>query len=204
MPVRTIHRWSAMVLLLFLILHIGNHLAALGGVPAHIAAMDKLRLVYRNPLAELLLLIACAVQIVTGMTRVIAGWRQRRGRVAWLQAATGLYIATFLLIHVGAVLTARSTGVDTNFYFAAAGMHVPGFIWFFVPYYGLALFSLFAHAGCAAYWAMHNRGAYQSARTMLGTMIAAGMICAATIVAVLAGWLVEVRIPASYLSAFAG
>lgn len=193
-----------MALLLFLILHIGNHLTALGGVSAHIAAMDRLRPVYRNPVAELLLLFACAVQIVTGITRVIAGWRQRRGRTAWLQATTGLYLATFLLIHVGAVLTARSGGVDTNFHFAAAGLHAPGFIWFFAPYYGLAIFSLFTHAGCAAYWAIHKRGAYKVARMALGGMAALGTFLGFILVATLAGWIVEVSIPPSYLSAFTG
>jgi len=202
MLVRTVHRWSALLIIIFLIAHIGNHLIALGGVAAHISAMENLRLIYRYPVVEGVLLIAFAVQITTGVTRVVAGWRKRSGGVAWLQAGTGLYIATFLLIHVGAVLTARSDGVNTNFHFAAAGMHVEGFVWFFTPYYSLAVASLFTHIGCALYWAKLDRGQPVAARRRLQAMAAMGIATGATIVATLAGWIVPVIIPASYLSAF--
>lgn len=42
--------------------------------------------------------------------------------------------------------------LDANFYFAAAGLHGPPNQFFFGPYYFLAVFPLFTHLGCAAYW----------------------------------------------------
>lgn len=59
----------------------------------------------------------------------------------------------FLVVHVADVVVDRSAlGLDTNFYFAAAGFHVWPFGLFFGPYYFLAVITLFTHLGCAAYW----------------------------------------------------
>lgn len=63
------------------------------------------------------------------------------------------YLPFFLVVHVAAVVVGRSAlGLDTNFYFAAAGFHVWPFGLFFGPYYFLAVITLFTHLGCAAYW----------------------------------------------------
>jgi hypothetical protein len=89
---------------------------------------------------------------------VVSGWRRRRGAVSWLQAGAGAYLGFFLLVHVGAVLYGRvSLSLDTNFYFAAAGFHVPPFPYFFAPYYFLGVAALFTHLG-AAYWRAKSSG----------------------------------------------
>lgn len=204
MILRRIHRTTAFLLGLFLLAHIANHLIALAGVPAHIAAMDGLRTVYRNRFIEPLLLVAFLLQIVTGGTRLIAGWRARKGKIAWLQAATGAYLALFLLIHVSAVLSGRAAGVDTNFNFAAAGMHVPKLPWFFVPYYTLSVACLFTHLGCAGFWAMSDLGRPKAARNVLASLAAAGTMIACIISATLAGQFVPVEIPMSYLKPLGG
>lgn len=202
MLVRTIHRWSAGVLVIFLSVHLANHLVALAGVSAHLATMELLRTVYRAPIVEPVLLAAFAIQITTGLTRVVAGWQARSGRVAWLQAGSGLYIALFLVIHVAAVLTARSDGVDTNFHFAAAGLHVAGYKWFFAPYYSLAVASVFAHVGCALYWMQQDRADAVAAQRAITVMIGLGVIAAGLIVSMMAGFIVPVTVPGPYLAAF--
>lgn len=201
MTVRTVHRFTACLLLVFLAAHLVNHLVAICGVPAHIEWMHITRAYYREPFVEFVLLTAFGVQMITGITRLVAGWRTRTGGVAWLQAATGGYLLLFLLIHISAVLAARSDGVDTNFHFAAAGMHA-GLGWFFVPYYAAAVASVFIHLGCATYWQMHDKGHPAAALNLLWTMAVVGAGLAAVIVALLAGLLVPVDIPASYLAPF--
>ena len=94
---------------------------------------------------------------------------------------------------VGAVLVARSLGgLDTNFYFAAAGLHVWPFALFFAPYYFLAVAALFAHVGCAL-----RRG-----RVVVAWMSGAGVVVALLIVATLMGKVVPVAIPTVYLATF--
>lgn len=197
-----LHRAGAVLIGLFLIMHLGNHLAAIGGVKLHIDIMAQLRPIYRNAVIEPLLVLAVATQLSTGIYRVLTTWRVRHGIVDRLQAASGLYIATFLLIHLGAIFAARMDGVETNFYFAAAGMHVPNWPWFFVPYYGLAVFAVFAHPACALHWHLISRGRKTAANCVLTTMLVVGAAIAVTIISTLAGLTVPVEIPQAYLASF--
>lgn len=121
MPPRRLHRTAGAVLAVFLIVHVANHLAALAGVDAHVRFMDTARRVYRQPVVEAVLLLCVVLQAGSGPRMLWSGRQRRRGLLAWLQAGSGAYVALFLGFHVGAVLAGRVSGLDTNFYFAAAG-----------------------------------------------------------------------------------
>ena len=195
---RRVHRASALLLVAFACAHIGNHLWALRGAAAHIELMDGLRLVYRHPLVEPLLLVGAGLQCVSGWALVISGWRRRTGWVAWLQAASGAGLASFLLVHVASVLYGRSVlGLDTNFYFAAAGLHSSSSAWFFGPYYFLAVVALFTHLGCALTWHMKAPSAH-AGRYVIGGAVLVGTAASASIIATLAGMTEPVDIPAVY------
>ncbi|NIA52168.1 hypothetical protein HAV22_00685 [Massilia sp. TW-1] len=190
---RRLHRAAGAVLAVFVTVHIANHLAALAGVDAHVRFMEQGRFVYRHPVVEAVLLACAALQAASGLSMLWTGRHRRRMLIAWLQAGSGAYIALFLAIHVGAVLAARIVGgLDTNFYFAAAGLHVWPFVLFFAPYYFLAVAALFAHLGCAL-----RRGGVVVAWTA-----GAGVIVAVVIVATLMGKVVPVAIPTVYLATF--
>lgn len=188
--------------LLFALLHVANHLAALCGVDAHISLMNLLRVVYRQPLIEALLLFGVTVQVVSGLGLVRRSWASIVGPVARLQAVSGVYLALFLLIHVSAVLVGRSVlGLNTNFYFAAAGFHVAPFAWFFAPYYSLAILALFAHVGCALYWQLRTSGP-ERARMCLAGAVIAGAVASLAITLSLAGKLQPVNVPAEYTAPY--
>jgi succinate dehydrogenase/fumarate reductase cytochrome b subunit len=203
LPSRKHHRFSACVLLAFLCVHVTNHLLAVFGVEAHIAFMQAARVVYRAPMVEPIVLFAAAFQVMSGLWFVAHGWRLRSGAVAWLQALSGLYLAFFILIHVGAVLYGRLVlALDTNFYFAAAGMHVPPFPFFFVPYYFLSLVALCAHLGCAIHWRL-AAASDRKRRAAIVLPVLAGSAASAVILLSLAGTLRPVDVPASYKDSFA-
>lgn len=199
---RGLHLVSALGLLVFLVLHIGNHIAGFRGQEAHVAYMNAARQIYRAGLVEPVLLALVAWQAVSGISLVLRGWRSRRGRVAWLQALSGLYLGVFLLNHAGAVLFGRWVlQLDTDFRFAAAGFHVSGWPLFFAPYYMLAVAALGAHLGCAGYWMLGAR--YQRGRkTVLGLGAVAGVALGLGIVAGMAGLIFPVSIDEAYLSMY--
>jgi succinate dehydrogenase/fumarate reductase cytochrome b subunit len=190
---RRLHRAIGALLAVFVAVHVANHLAALAGVDAHVRFMERARLVYRQPVVEGVLLLCVVVQAASGLRMLWAGRQRRRGVLAWLQAGSGAYLAVFLAIHVTAVLAGRAVGgLDTNFYFAAAGLHVWPFVLFFAPYYFLAVAALFVHLGCAL-----RRGG-----TVVAWSSGAGIVVAALIVAILMGKVVPVEIPVKYLQTF--
>ncbi|MES1162334.1 MAG: hypothetical protein ABUL50_04660, partial [Rhizobacter sp.] len=112
-------------------------------------------------------------------------------------ALAGLGLAAFLLVHVGAVLAGRALfGLDTNFHFAAAGLHVSPWVWFFLPYYAGAVVALFVHVGCAL---QRRAGA---GKRVIGVAAATGMATATVIVGCMTGVLIPVSIPAVYLATY--
>jgi hypothetical protein len=202
MTLRKFHALSAILIAAFACLHIANHLVGLSGAAEHIAYMEQARSIYRIPLVELALLGCVAFQIASGLTFVMRGWGRRHGLVPWLQAISGAYLSFFLVIHVGAVLAGRGLlGLDTNFYFAAAGFHVTPFQFFFAPYYFLAVVALFTHLGCAAYWRAQDRP--RAARVLVVAVpVVVGTVASLLIVLSLAGALFPLQVPAEYKSTY--
>ncbi|ASJ89686.1 hypothetical protein [Porphyrobacter sp. CACIAM 03H1] len=189
---RRLHLASGALIGAFLALHLGNHLAMLSGQQAHIAAMTALRPFYRHPVAETLLMLALAFQLASGLAMI---WRtrgeRRRGLARW-QAISGAVLALFVLNHVGAVWAGRLLlGLDTNYHFAAAGMHA-GYAAFFVPYYFLGVAALFVHAACALAWRVRGRA-------VPVCVAAIGIALAAAFVGVMA---TDPAIPPRYLESF--
>lgn len=202
MQLRSLHAISASVVASFAAVHIANHVAALGGIAMHIGFMEAARSVYRIRLVESVLLACVLFQAISGLWLIARGWRQRQGRVAWLQAISGAYLAFFLLVHVSAVLFGRlSLGLDTNFYFAAAGFHVQPFQYFFAPYYLLGVLALFTHLGCAMYWRATS-SARSSPFHFLGWPVGIGALVSLLIVLLLAGGFYPVEIPPEYKASY--
>lgn len=199
---RGLHRASALFIGLFVLLHMANHLAGLSGQETHIAFMAEARQLYRQPFVEAALVCLILWQVGSGLTMLVRGWARRTGTVAWLQAASGGYLAFFLVNHIGAVIAGRTVfGLDTDFRFAAAGFFAPPWHWFFAPYYFLGVLSLFVHVGCAAYWSsLASRPTLGTA--LLGGAAGVGALLAALIVMALSGAMYPVAIPPHYLATY--
>lgn len=197
------HRLSAVIIGIFVLFHLANHLAAFAGVASHIAIMDAFRTFYRHLIAETVFLACVTFQIFSGINFVITRWGQRRGFFEKLQAISGGYLALFLLIHVSAVLSGRAVSeLDTNFYFAAAGLHVSGAALFFYPYYALAVTSFFTHIGCALHWALREKVTQRGRNTLAGAMSVFGLVLGLTIVLLFGGVFFEIQIPVKYLATY--
>jgi hypothetical protein len=100
MRLRTIHATSAVVIGLFAVVHLANHLVALGGIAQHLAFMAATRSVYRIRPIEAVLLTCVLVQVFSGVWLIVRGWRQRHGAVARLQAAAGFHVRPFQLFFI--------------------------------------------------------------------------------------------------------
>ena len=198
-----VHRIGACVLGAFLALHLFNHLLAIAGPDAHICFMEAYRAVYRNRVVEIVLLLCAASQVASGLTFVRRRWRDRHEGLDLLQLGSGLYLAFFLLVHVGAVLAGRLRfGLDTNFYYAAAGMHVLPYRYFFMPYYFLAVLAVTVHLVRALHWLAHDRLSARALRSAKALLVLCGFTAATLIVAAFSGGLHDITVPAKYLATF--
>ncbi len=147
-----LHKVSAGFIFAFICLHFANHLIGLEGRDAHQQFIEAARLIYRHPIVEMVLLMAFAVQIITGIALARQIWAKKKDFIHQLQAASGTYLAIFIVLHVLWVFIGRMTfNLDTNFDFVAATMTTPAWSYVFMPLYGLAIVSLFTHIGCITY-----------------------------------------------------
>jgi succinate dehydrogenase/fumarate reductase cytochrome b subunit len=147
--IKRLHRLSGLGLASFLLLHITNHLFALGGPALHITVMNLFRHVYRFKPVEALLLMCVLFQIVSGIMMVFRKGFARQPFYVIIQVLSGLYLSFFMIFHVNAVMMGRyKWAVDTDFYFAAGvANNYPEKV-FFIPYYTLSLVTVFAHIAC--------------------------------------------------------
>lgn len=152
---KRLHYFSGLTIAIFTGLHLCNHLISVFGANSHISFMDKIRFIYRNPIIETILLSAVLIQIFTGLNLFFSKRKAVKGQYEQMQIWTGLYLAVFFLIHVGAVFTGRYIlNLDTNFYFGVAGLNTFPMNMFFIPYYGFAILSFFGHISAIHYYKM--------------------------------------------------
>lgn len=149
---KKLHHLSGIVIAAFLLLHLTNHLFALGGPSLHIAVMNLFRNVYRFLPVEILLLICVIFQVISGVALVFKKGFLKQPLYVIIQIVSGLYLSFFMVYHVRAVMFGRyQWNVDTDFYFAAGVANSYPSKLFFIPYYTLSLVSMFAHIACAHY-----------------------------------------------------
>lgn len=152
MKLKQFHRISGVIIAVFLVLHLSNHLFALGGPALHISIMKYFRMVYRFPPVEVMLLLCVTIQITSGLRLVFTKGFRKQPLYVIVQAVSGIYLSLFLINHVRAVLLARyEWHVETDFYFASGvAVHYPEKL-FFIPYYTLSVLCAFMHIACAHY-----------------------------------------------------
>ena len=185
-----LHRVTGLCLLLFITSHLAVHLAALHSPDAHDAALALVRRAYRPAPIETLLVAAFAVQIGIGLRLAWARWRSGVGSaMAGWQLASGLYLALFLVNHIGAALATRfAFGLDTNFHWAAATLLHPVTRWAFYPYYAAAVMALFVHLAAA----LHFHG---SGLAVVRLVVIGGMMVTGSILLAFGGWLYPLALP---------
>jgi hypothetical protein len=153
MITKRIHNIYGIIISLYISFHLVNHFFSVFGVEKHIEIMNSIRLVYRNIFVEIILLSAVVIQIVSGIKMVIQNRKKAISKFEKLSIYSGLYLAFFFIVHIGAVMIGRIIlKLDTNIYFGAAGLNIFPLNLFFIPYYVIAIMSFFCHVAC-----IHNK-----------------------------------------------
>lgn len=199
---KRMHRVTGTILGAFIVLHLSNHLMALGGIDLHIQTMDLLRKFYRNPFIEPVLLLSVLVHICSGIGLI---WKTPKGNI-WLmlQKGSGAYLALFLLIHLSGVLGLGryKLDVDTNFYFASTPLLTAPYKFLFAPYYSLAVISFFIHVAYIVSCYKGDAGPRPGYSGLTIPLILSGVLVASLIVAVMSGVFYDITIPVDYLGMF--
>ncbi|WP_263416935.1 hypothetical protein [Terriglobus albidus] len=185
------HGISAALITVFAIAHLANHLTGVLGGSTHIAVMRHLRVVYRAPVVESVLLACVLFQVATGW--VLLAYRMRRPFSGWIgtvQNASGMYLLLFFASHVSAVMRARYLRhIDTNWVWLTADnlLKDPWSVRL-VPYYFLGVLALAVHGACGVRHVLveHDRPRLAN-RAFAAIAAGGGVIAVVIIVALVAG-----------------
>ena len=187
---RKAHGFGAVLALLFLAFHFSNHLVGLVGPQAHQAVMEVLRVVYRSPFVEPLLIGVFAFMIVTGL-RLAWRWSARPMDAArTLQVAGGVFLTWAVISHLNAVLYLARVhfGIDTDWGFAIGaptGMLLDPWNIRLLPYYLGGVFFVVAHAFCGLRIVMlaHHAPRVNADRVLAGGIVFAALLATTIILA---------------------
>ena len=183
-PLRVAHGVSALALIIiFLALHIANHLVFPAGEETFNAVMKIFRHVYRTEILQPLLVALFFFQVGTGLFFV---WRLTAApsdRFRTFQIASGVYLAFYVLGHMNSVFIYARTylGIDTGWGFATgapAGLIKDAWNIRLVPHYWLGAFFVLAHiaAGARAVMMAHGVSKTFADRFMIGGAVVAAII----------------------------
>jgi hypothetical protein len=105
---------ASIILMLFVLPHIVNHLAGFWSGAAHIELMKAARYVYRDDIVQPVLLALIGFQILSGTALLRRRLTMPSDFLGTLQTMSGAYIGVYFLAHMTAVFAARYAGTDTN------------------------------------------------------------------------------------------
>jgi len=183
-PLRVAHGVSALALIMiFLALHIANHLMFPAGAETYDAVMKVFRHVYRNEIVQPLVVALFLFQIGTGL---FFAWRLTAAptdRFRTFQITSGVYLAFYVLGHMDSVFIFARTylGIDTGWGFATGaptGLVKDPWNIRLVPHYWLAVFFVLAHfaAGARVVIMAHGVSKTFADRFMVGSAVVAGIV----------------------------
>lgn len=189
---RVAHGISAVVLCLYVLFHLGNHLMGLIGPELHAQVMDLGRSVYRAGAIEPLLVLAFVFQAVSGLYLAWHWSASPQGGMRTFQIATGVYLAVFVLGHMNSVFIYARTylGIPTDWNFATGaptGLIVDPWNIRLVPHYTLGVFFVLGHllAGLRVVLEAHD-----ASPARVGLVWRLGLLaCAGVALAIIAGML---------------
>lgn len=147
---RVAHGVSAVIVCLYVLFHLGNHLMGLAGPEAHAAVMDAGRTVYRARLVEPILVLAFLFQVGSGLYLAWHWSATRLGFFRTFQVASGVFLSVFIVGHMNSVFIYARTylGIPTDWDFATGAptglIHDPWNIRL-LPHYALGVFFVLGH-----------------------------------------------------------
>ncbi|WMJ68633.1 hypothetical protein [Stenotrophomonas sp. 24(2023)] len=183
---RVAHGISAVVVCLYVLFHLGNHLTGLLGTQRYAAVMEAGRQVYRAGWIEPLLVAAVLFQIGSGLRLAWYWSAARQDAFRTFQIASGAYLSAFMLGHMNSVFIYARTylGIPTDWNFATGAptglIHDPWNIRL-LPHYALGVFFVLGHlvAGLRVVLNAHGVARQATQRLWWAGMVASALIATA-------------------------
>jgi len=166
---------AAAIVVVYLSLHLGNHLFFLAGPQTYDAVQKLFRHVYRAKVVQPVLVALFLFQVCSGVFLAARRTAAPMDRFRTFQVASGVFLAVYILGHMDSVFIYGRAymGIDTDWAFATgapAGLVRDAWNIRLVPHYGLGVFFVVSHLFAGARSVMLSHGVRKSFadRCMIG------------------------------------
>jgi len=147
---KSLHRASALMLSVFVLAHIGNHVAGLFGLEVYFRYLTAVRQVYRHPIGEPILIGLIIIQMNTGLAITVSAFqrRERRKLLSWIEIIAGWLFFLFITIHLASIaLTRYYFEMETDFLWVATMMRSSPLQPFVIAFHFLGIVVVTTHMG---------------------------------------------------------
>jgi hypothetical protein len=173
---------AACIVVVFLSLHITNHLFFVAGESKYMLVMRLFRHIYREVGIQPVLVALLLFQVASGLYLAMCRASAPMDRFRTFQLASGVFLAIYILGHMDSVFIFARTylGIDSDWGFATGaptGLIKDAWNIRLVPHYGLGVFFLLAHlfSGLRIVMLTHGMRNAIADRVMIGGSIAAAL-----------------------------
>lgn len=180
---KTLHRIFAVFLLIFIIVHLGNHAAAAFGIDQFNTYISTVRVYYKHPIVEPTLITLIIAQGFTGVWLTITSFQrpEKRSIISWIELLSAWVFLFFIIIHLTAIAVTRYYfEMQTDFYWAATMMRETRLQPYIIGFHFLGVAAVSIHTGIGVKYLFGAIGAASIGR-ILGIMLAIAGIAAGTI-----------------------
>jgi Domain of unknown function (DUF4405) len=197
---KNLHRITGIIVSIFVVAHLFNHAMAWFGIETHQRIIDILRIVYRQPIIEFLLVACFLFQAISGFIFIKKLWRKNnKSTYERIQIYTGIIFGIFIIQHIAATLIQRKMfGFDTNFYFASRVVLDFPFKLYFIPYYFLGIMAFALHVANIHRNKIVSRVGEKQAKWHFYLILGAFLCISVLILYVFMGGRFEINIPNEY------
>jgi succinate dehydrogenase/fumarate reductase cytochrome b subunit len=199
---RVFHKINALFLALFLVIHLATHLSGIAGIATYDSVQAAFRVVYTQPVVEVILLASITLQLIVGANLLIRSLRKKRpcGFWHWTQIISGGFFFVFMTQHLFSLGMARLYfNLDTTFYWPASVMSGPPFIYYFIPYYFFGVFAVIAHLGVGVRYWIRDAGHGRLANKVGIAFLVLGAGVSAAILPIISGAFFEIDLPQEWI-----
>jgi hypothetical protein len=193
---------AACIILIFLALHLTNHLFFVDGQDDYMLVMKLFRHIYRGAAAQPILVILLLFQVASGLYLATRRASAPMDTFRTFQVASGVYLAFYIVGHMDSVFIFARTfsHIDSDWGFATGaptGLIKDPWNIRLVPHYGFAVFFVLAHlfSGLRIIMLAHGAPEKISDRVMIGGAVAAA-VTAGVIMLGMCGMRVSFALPA--------
>lgn len=178
---KALHRASALLLSVFVLAHIGNHVAGAFGLETYFKYLTAVRAAYRSPVGEPILISLVAAQMITGLGLMIISFQRPEPRklLSWIELVAAWLFLLFITTHLASIAVTRFYfELETDFLWVATMMRPSPLQPFVIGFHFLGIVVVMTHMAIGFRYFLSAVGARRLGNYVAILFAVAGLIAA--------------------------